>query len=61
MASASHNKAKARKDLTGPARRTVFRIAEAWGVKESGQMRLLGLGSRWTLQAWKRGAVAALP
>jgi hypothetical protein len=50
-----------RKDLTGPALRTFFRIAEAWGLKEQEQMRILGLDSRSTLQSWKRGAVAAIP
>mgnify|MGYP000967728019 CR=1 FL=1 len=49
-----------RKDLTGPALRTFFRIAEAWGLKEQEQMRLLGLDSRSTFQSWKRGAVAAI-
>jgi hypothetical protein len=52
--------ATSRKDLTGPALRTFFRIAEAWGLKEQEQMRLLGLDSRSTLRAWKRGAVAAI-
>lgn len=61
MASALHDTAKGRKDLTGPALRTFFRIAEAWGLKEPEQMSLLGLDSRSTLQAWKRGAVAAIP
>lgn len=61
MASASQDTAKGRKDLTGPALRTFFRIAEAWGLKEPEQMSLLGLDSRSTLQAWKRGAVAAIP
>lgn len=51
----------ARKDLTGPALRTFFRIADAWGLREAEQMKLLGLDSRSTLQAWKRGAVAAIP
>jgi hypothetical protein len=54
-------KTKARKDLTGPALRTFFRIAQAWGLKEQEQMQLLGLDSRSTLQSWKRGGVAALP
>lgn len=49
-----------RKDLTGPALRTFFRIAEAWGLKEKEQMSLLGLDSRATLQSWKRGDVAAI-
>lgn len=50
-----------RKDLTGPALRTFFRIAETWKLKEQDQMSLLGLDSRSTLQSWKRGAVAAIP
>jgi hypothetical protein len=50
-----------RKDLTGPALRTFFRIADAWGLKEQHQMRLLGLDNRSTFQSWKRGAVAAIP
>jgi hypothetical protein len=50
-----------RRDLTGPALRTFFRIAEAWGLRESEQMRLLGLDSRSTFQSWKRGAVASIP
>ena len=54
-------KLPSRKDLTGPALRTFFRIAEAWGLKEAEQMRLLGLDNRSTFQAWKRGAVASIP
>lgn len=54
-------KAKNRKDLTGPALRTFFNIADAWGLSEQEQMRLLGLDSRSTLQSWKRGAVSAIP
>ena len=61
MANASPAKAQNRKDLTGPALRTFFRIADAWGLKEQEQMRILGLDSRSTLQSWKRGAVAAIP
>lgn len=61
MSSAAAARATDRKDLTGPALRTFFRIAEAWGLKEPEQMRLLGLESRSTLQSWKRGAVAAIP
>lgn len=50
-----------RKDLTGPALRTFFRIAEAWSLREAEQMKLLGLDSRSTFQSWKRGAVAVIP
>ena len=44
MATAAHSarregpiraKAPSRKDLTGPALRTFFRIADAWGLKEA--------------------------
>jgi len=54
-------KAPRRKDLTGPALRTFFRIADIWKLKEQEQMRILGLDSRSTFQSWKRGAVAAIP
>jgi Protein of unknown function (DUF2384) len=65
MATAAHpaapGKALDRKDLTSPALRTFFGIAEAWGLKEAEQMKLLGLDSRSTFQTWKRGTVASIP
>jgi hypothetical protein len=61
MASAIAPKAPQRKDLTGPALRTFFRIADAWGLTENEQMRLLGLDKRSTYQSWKRGGVATIP
>ena len=60
MANTTAAKAPDRKNLTGPALRTFFKIAEAWGLKEQEQMLLLGLESRSTFQAWKRGTVAAI-
>lgn len=60
MANTSAAKALDRKNLTGPALRTFFKIAEAWGLKEQEQMLLLGLESRSTFQTWKRGTVAAI-
>lgn len=54
-------KASSRKDLTGPALRTFFRIADAWKLREQEQMRILGLDSRSTFQSWKRGEVGAIP
>jgi hypothetical protein len=54
-------RAPSRKDLTGPALRAFFRIADIWKLKEQEQMRILGLDSRSTFQSWKRGAVAAIP
>jgi len=59
--SSDRTRAPSRKDLTGPALRTFFRIADAWGLKEAEQMKLLGLESRSTFQTWKRSAVAAIP
>ena len=61
MATKSPAKAKSRKDLTGPALRTFFNIADAWGLNEQQQMQLLGLESRSTFQSWKRGAVSSIP
>ena len=65
MATAANSRAQAkapsRKDLTGPALRTFFRVADAWSLKEAEQMKLLGLDNRSTFQTWKRGAIAAIP
>ncbi len=61
MQSASTARQPDRKDLTGPALRTFFRIADAWNLREQEQMRILGLDSRSTFQSWKRGAVASIP
>ena len=60
MKSVSKSGAIDRKDLTGPALRTFFRIAEAWRLKEQEQMQILGLDSRSTFQTWKRGGIAAI-
>ena len=37
-----------RRDLSGPALRTFFRIAEVWGLSVGEQMTLLGLTARST-------------
>ena len=60
MPNATNAKVLDRRDLTGPALRTFFRIADAWGLQEQEQMRLLGLESRSTFQSWKRGAVSTI-
>lgn len=60
MATTAPSRTPDRKELTGPALRTFFRIAAAWELKEAGQMRILGLDSRSTFQSWKRGEVAAI-
>ena len=36
MATKAPAKVKSRKDLTGPALRTFFNIADAWGLSETG-------------------------
>ncbi len=61
MATAATATIPDRKDLTGPALRTFFSIADAWHLSENEQMRILGLDSRSTLQNWKRGAVSVIP
>ncbi|WP_341632132.1 MbcA/ParS/Xre antitoxin family protein [Sphingomonas agri] len=45
-------------DLGGPALRTFFKLAKAWGLSEKEQMKLLGLNSRSTLHAWRAGRVS---
>lgn len=45
-----------RKALSGPALRTFFRIAEAWGLSVEEQMTLLGLTARSTFFKWKKSA-----
>lgn len=44
-------------DLSGPALRAFFNIAELWKLSGSEQMALLGLTSRSTFQSWKAGQV----
>jgi hypothetical protein len=50
-----------RKSLSGPALRTFFRIAEAWGLSVDEQMKLLGLTNRATLYNWRKDREIALP
>ena len=42
------------------ALRTFFRIAEAWKLGNADQLALLGLRSRTTLAAWRKGGEVAL-
>lgn len=44
-------------DLAGPGLRTVFRIAEAWGLGNAELSRLLGEPSRSTFYRWKAGDI----
>lgn len=50
-----------RKDLSGPALRTFFRIAELWGLSVDEQMTLLGVTARSTFFKWKKDQSVALP
>ena len=43
-----------RKQLSGPALRTFFRIVERWGLPVPQQMILLGVGARSTYFKWKK-------
>ncbi len=48
-------------DLSGPALRAFFRIAELWDLNVEEQITLLGLRSRSTYFKWKRDSSIQLP
>jgi hypothetical protein len=48
-------------DWAGPALRTFFRIAAAWGLSVDEQITLLGAPARSTFFAWKKSGVDRLP
>jgi hypothetical protein len=50
-----------RRNLSGPALRTFFRIAELWGLSVDEQMTLLGVTARSTFFKWKKDQSIALP
>jgi hypothetical protein len=50
-----------RKDLSGPALRTFFRIAELWNLSVEGQMTILGLTARSTFFKWRKDPNVTLP
>ena len=50
-----------RKNLSGPALRTFFRIAEIWGISVKEQMILLGVAARSTFFKWKKTPTVVLP
>ncbi|GLR48146.1 antitoxin Xre-like helix-turn-helix domain-containing protein [Sphingomonas astaxanthinifaciens] len=60
MKSAGDRKAAAIRGLGGPALRTFFNVAEAWGLSDEEQMRILGIEARSTLQRWRNGRVQIL-
>jgi hypothetical protein len=49
------------REVAGPALRTFFRIAAAWGLTAEEQMVLLGSPSRSTFFGWKKHGVERLP
>ncbi|MCY4097193.1 MAG: DUF2384 domain-containing protein [Rhodospirillales bacterium] len=53
--------ATARKELSGPALRTFFRIAALWDLSVQEQMTLLGLTARSTFFKWKKDPNTVLP
>jgi hypothetical protein len=59
--SASPTPAVDRKNLSGPALRTFFRIAGLWGLSTDEQMTLLGVTARSTFFKWKKDQSVALP
>ncbi|MCY3879346.1 MAG: MbcA/ParS/Xre antitoxin family protein [Rhodobacteraceae bacterium] len=50
-----------RRNLSGPALRSFFRIAELWSLSVDEQMVLLGLTARSTFFKWKRDPSTVLP
>jgi hypothetical protein len=49
------------KDLSGPALRTFFNIAEQWELSNREQKALLGVSADSTFYNWKTGKSGALP
>jgi hypothetical protein len=65
LKSAAFNRTPSTVDVRNPAAgaaalRTFFRIAEAWKLDNADQLTLLGLRSRTTLAAWRKGGDVAL-
>jgi hypothetical protein len=50
-----------RRQMSGPALRTFFRIAEAWGLSVTEQIVLLGRPPRSTFYKWREGGAPRLP
>ncbi len=50
-----------RRQLSGPALRTFFNIADKWRLGPDEQMKLLGVNARSTFYKWKKNGEAALP
>ncbi len=50
-----------RRQLSGPALRTFFNIADKWQLGPDEQMKLLGVTARSTFYKWKKDGEVALP
>ncbi len=50
-----------RRQLSGPALRTFFNIADKWQLGPDEQMKLLGVTARSTFYKWKKDTEVALP
>ncbi|HHG89281.1 MAG TPA: DUF2384 domain-containing protein [Devosia sp.] len=50
-----------RRQLSGPALRTFFNIAEKWRLGTEAQMKLLGVSARSTYYKWKKDGNVCLP
>lgn len=61
LADTSSTKGLDRKNLSGPALRAFFRIAELWKLSCKQQMTLLGLTTRSTYFKWKKEQAVNLP
>jgi hypothetical protein len=53
--------AKVRREMSGPAMRTFFNVAEAWQLSNEEQRSLLGWPPPSTFYKYKAGRVATLP
>ncbi len=50
-----------RRQLSGPALRTFFNIADKWRLGPDEQMKLLGVNARSTFYKWKKDGDVSLP
>ncbi len=50
-----------RRQLSGPALRTFFNIAQKWQLGPDEQMKLLGISARSTFYKWKKDTEVVLP
>lgn len=61
LAARTETREAKRRDLTGPALRTFFRLASAWNLTAEQERALLGSPGRSTYFRWKKDQTGALP